>query len=184
MTIILLKSILVLRIESDLTNYDKEYEELSQKENRELITLEKLGIDQMEAIVAFDKLCFPTDCWKESDWKELLEDERAIYYAFVEKERIVGDVFIYNWKGEDDYVKIMNLAIHAEYRKQGLAHRLLEHVTEEMKKEEMSRFCGETRASNRGMQKVFEDCGYKVNKVEENYFQNPKESAYKYVLQL
>ena len=28
----------------------------------------------MEAIVAFDKLCFPTDCWKESDWKELLED--------------------------------------------------------------------------------------------------------------
>ena len=78
----------------------------------------------------------------------------------------------------------MNLAIHPGYRKQGLAHRLLNHVTEEMKKDEMRRFCGETRASNQGMQKVFEDCGYKLNKVEEEYFQNPKESAYKYVLQL
>lgn len=37
----------------------------------------------------------------------------------------------------------------------------------------MSRFCGETRTSNISMQTVFEDCGYKFNEVEENYFENP-----------
>ena len=78
----------------------------------------------------------------------------------------------------------MNLAIHPDYRGQGLAHKLLNHVTEEMVKDEMYRFCGETRSTNYGMQKVFEDCGYKLNRVEENYFDNPPESAYKYVLQI
>lgn len=149
-----------------------------------MIILKELNAESIESIMAFDKFCFPTDFWKAEDWKDLLEDERAIYYALLDGEKIVGDVFIYNWKGENDYVKIMNLAVHPDYRKQGLAHRLLNHVTEEMKKLEMWRFCGETRASNKAMQKVFEDCGYKLNKIEEGYFEHPDESAYKYVLQL
>lgn len=146
--------------------------------------IKALGSESMEPIISFDKLCFPTDCWKEEDWKELLEDKRAIYYALLDDEKIIGDVFVYNWKGERDYIKIMNLAIHPDYRKQGLAHKLLNFVTEEMRKLEMMRFCGETRASNKAMQKVFEDCGYQLNAVEENYYDNPSECAYKYVLKL
>lgn len=149
-----------------------------------MITMKELNIKDITPIMEFDKLCFPTDCWKEEDWKDLLEDDRAIYYALLDQDKIVGDVFIYNWKGENDYVKIMNLAVHPDYRKQGLAHKLLNHVTDEMKKIDMGRFCGETRASNVKMQKVFEDCGYKLNKIEEDYFTDPDESAYKYVLQL
>ena len=150
----------------------------------DMIQLKELNVEQFGAIVEFDKLCFPADCWKEEDWKELLEDEQAVYYSMVDDNKIVADVFIYNWGREKEYVKIMNLAVHPEYRKQGLAHKLLSHVTDEMKMLEMKRFCGETRASNSPMQKVFEDCGYKLNVIEENYFENPNESAYKYVLQL
>ena len=45
---------------------------------------------------------------------------------------IAADVFIYNWQGKQDYVKIMNVAVHPDYRKRGLAKRLLNLVTEEM----------------------------------------------------
>ena len=148
-----------------------------------MIELKILGIEYINKIIEFDKLCFPTDFGKESDWKELLEDERAVYYAFIEDEKIAGDIFIYNWKGEYDYVKIMNVAVHPDYRGKHLAEKLLKHVTEEMDKIEMYRFCGETRASNITMQKVFENCGYKLNKIEEDYYHNPDESAYKYILQ-
>jgi len=151
---------------------------------RLMIELKILGAESFPEIMAFDKLCFPTDCWKEEDMKGLLEEDRAIYYALMDQGKLVGDAFIYNWKGEHDYVKLMNLAVHPDYRGQGLAHKLLNHVTEEMVKDEMYRFCGETRSTNYGMQKVFEDCGYKLNRVEENYFDNPPESAYKYVLQI
>lgn len=148
-----------------------------------MLELKILGTENIEKIMEFDKLCFPTDFWKECDWKELLEDEKAVYYAFMDGDKIAGDVFIYNWKGEYDYVKIMNVAVHPDYRGKNLAQKLLNHVTAEMNKIEMYRFCGETRATNIAMQKTFERCGYKLNKIEENYYQNPDESAYKYVLQ-
>ena len=125
-----------------------------------MITLTKLSISNIESIMAFDKLCFPTDFWLEKDWRELLDDARAVYYALLDKESIVGDVFIYNWQGEKDYVKIMNVAIHPNYRHRGLARQLMNHVTEEMEAVGMYRFFGETRASNKAMQRVFEDCGY------------------------
>lgn len=149
-----------------------------------MISIQRLDIGQIQAIMQFDHLCFPTDFWKTEDWEELLADERTIYYALMDGEKIVGDAFIYNWMGEKDFAKLMNFAIHPDYRRQGLAKRLLEHVTAEMSALGMKRFCGETRASNRAMQRTFERCGYRLNRMEENYYENPPESAYKYVLQM
>ena len=148
------------------------------------ITIGILGSENEEELIAFNKLCFPTDFWKKEDWHELLSDPRAVYYALLDGGELVGNVFIYNWQGEDDYVKIMNLSVHPNYRGVGLAHRLLDHVTAEMSKLGMKRFCGETRAANFAMRKVFEDCGYHLNRIEEDCFDNPPESAYKYVLEI
>ena len=135
-------------------------------------------------IIAFNKLCFPTDFWREEDWHELLDDPRAVYYALLDGEELAGNVFIYNWQGEHDYVKIMNLSVHPDHRGRGLARVLLDHVTAEMSKLGMRRFCGETRSTNHAMQSVFEACGYRLNRIEEGYFGDPPESAYKYVLEL
>ena len=90
-----------------------------------MIEIKQLNVEYIRQIVLFDKACFPTDFWREEDWKELLEDPRAIYYALLDGDKIVGDVFIYNWKGERDYIKIMNIAVHADYRKQGLFPTIL-----------------------------------------------------------
>ena len=76
----------------------------------------RLTLSEYDAIVAFDRLCFPQDHWTEEDWRELLADERAVYLALLDDGRIVGDVFVYNWQGERDYGKIMNLAVHPAYR--------------------------------------------------------------------
>ena len=140
------------------------------------------GIEDMPELIEFNKLCFPKDYWKEEDWADLLSDPRAVYYALMDGTRLVGDVFIYNWQGELDYVKIMNLSVHPDHRGRGLAHMLLDHVTKEYSKLGMERFCGETRSTNFAMQKVFEDCGYELDRVEEDYFGDPPGSAYKYVL--
>ena len=148
-----------------------------------MISIQKLNADRAAEIKAFDKLCFPTDFWKEEDWDELLADERASYYALIDDGRLVGDVFVYNWKGEQDYVKIMNLAVHPDYRRQGFARRLLARAAEEMEQTGMKRCCAETRASNTAMQRAFDTCGYRLDRVEPDCFENPKEAAYKYVLQ-
>ena len=104
-----------------------------------------------------------------------MEAVRALYYAFLDEENLVANVFIYNWKGEKDYIKIMNISVHPKYRGQGLACKLMNHVRNEMSMIEMKRFCGETRSSNKAMQTVFEKCGYHLDRIEEKYFQNPDE---------
>ena len=90
----------------------------------------RLTLSEYDAIVAFDRLCFPEDHWTEEDWRELLADERAVYLALLDDGRIVGDVFVYNWQGERDYGKIMNLAVHPAYRGRRLAAGLLRAATE------------------------------------------------------
>ena len=57
-----------------------------------------------------------------------------------------------------------------------------EKAAEELKASTLARCCGETRESNLAMRRVFERCGYRLNKTEENYYENPTESACKYVL--
>ena len=148
-----------------------------------MITMQIIGHDRAAEIKNFDKLCFPTDFWKEEDWDDLLCDERASYVALLDDGALVGDVFLYNWQGEKDYVKIMNLAVHPDYRRQGLALRLMARAAEEMERTGMKRCCAETRASNTAMQKVFDRCGYRLDRIEEGCYENPKEDGYKYILQ-
>ena len=50
----------------------------------------RLTLSVYDAIVAFDRLCFPQDHWTEEDWRELLADERAVYLALLDDGRIVG----------------------------------------------------------------------------------------------
>ena len=89
------------------------------------MTLRKLNVKWIKEMMEFDQLCFPTDFWEERDWRSLLEDEQAIYYELLDSEKIVGQIFVYNWSGEKDYVKIMSLAIHPDKRKQGLAPSII-----------------------------------------------------------
>ena len=143
-----------------------------------MYTIKRLGIESLDSILSLEESCFPApDRWKLADWKELLEDERAVYYAMTDGDKLIGNVFIYNWKGEYDYVKIMNVSVHPDYRNQGVASRL-------MKNDGMYLFRGETRSTNTAMQKAFESCGYKLDRVEEGYFHDPEEPAWKYLLSL
>lgn len=139
-----------------------------------------LGINEIEAIIAFNKLCFGEDSWPRSDWEELLKDEKAVYYAVTDGNRIVGDLFIYNWQGEKDYIKLMNLAVHPNYRRRGIASGLLENAKKEMAAAGLVRVLGETRESNAAMRRAFEKCGYKLGSVEPDYFKNPAEAGCKY----
>ena len=96
--------------------------------------LQRLNKNDLPEIIAFNRRCFsPGDRWSGEDWTELLEDERAHYYALLENGQIVGNMFLYDWQGERDFLKIMNLGVAPDRRGQGLACRLLQKAAEELK---------------------------------------------------
>lgn len=82
--------------------------------------LQRLNKNDLPEIIAFNRRCFsPADRWSEADWAELLEDERALYYALLENGQIVGSIFLYDWQGERDFLKIMNLGVAPDRRGRG-----------------------------------------------------------------
>lgn len=144
----------------------------------------RLKMKDLDDFLKLLTICFPGDSIKKEDWIELLEDEKTFIFAIKENDIIKANIAIYNWKGEDNYIKIMSIGTHPEHRNKGYAHLLMQYVIDEMLKDDMHIFKGETRESNIKMQKVFKDFGYKfINKVEE-YYDNPFETAYKYSLEI
>ena len=163
--------------------------------------LQRLNKNDLPEIIAFNRRCFsPGDRWSGEDWTELLEDERAHYYALLENGQIIGNLFLYNWQGERDFLTTYRIDLgdtanlqqsfdltEVGFRNQPLVPaltraRLLQKAAEELKASALERCCGETRESNLAMRRVFERCGYRLNKTEESYYENPTESACKYVL--
>ncbi len=144
----------------------------------------RLTLKDLDDIYNFEIICFPNDYTKLDDWIELLEDERTFVFAFKENNIIKANISIYNWKGKNNYIKIMSIGTHPDYRNKGYAHMLMQYIIDEMLKDDMHIFKAETRESNIKMQKVFKDFGFKVIKKEEEYYDNPIETAYKYSLEI
>lgn len=142
----------------------------------------RLSLEDLEDFLESEQKCFPDDDINQEDWIKLLEDERTYIYAIKENEVIKAHIAIYNWKGENNYIKIMTIGTHPEHRNKGYAHILMQYIIDEMLKEDIHIFKGETRESNYKMQKVFEDFGYKIISKVAKYYDNPVETAYKYSL--
>lgn len=97
---------------------------------------------------------------------------------------IIAYLMIYNWGKEKNYVKITNIGTKSCFRGQKLAHKLLETMINEMKKEEMKDFRAETRITNYPMQKVFSDFNFINVETYKGYYDNPTEDAFIYHLNI
>jgi ribosomal-protein-alanine N-acetyltransferase len=144
----------------------------------------RLTLKELDDICKFDIICFPDDYTERDTWIELLEDERTFVFAFKKDNVIKANISIYNWKGGKNYIKIMSIGTHPDYRNKGYAHMLMQYIIDEMLKDDMHIFKAETRESNIKMQKVFKDFGYIIINKEEEYYNNPNETAYKYSLEI
>lgn len=142
--------------------------------------LVKLGITDMEEIDTFHRLCFPTDYFTWEAWEELLPDPRTLVYAIREGKRLAALLAVYNWQGQDDYVKIMTLCVHPDCRRKGHAKRLLNRILEDMQGQGMGLFKAETRVSNLPMQRLFSNMGFERTLRAEKLMERPVEDGFKY----
>ncbi len=109
------------------------------------------------AVVEIEKLSFrfpkPEAVFREDEHKYLVarDDNRIAGYIGVEK--IL------------DEVHIINMAVHPDYRGQGIGKRLMQHVLND---EEV--FFLEVRVSNESAKKIYEKYGFRVINVRKGYY--------------
>ncbi|MDU4671850.1 MAG: GNAT family N-acetyltransferase [Finegoldia magna] len=144
----------------------------------------KIGIDRIDEIVEFEDLCFSSDFWSREQIIDVLNDRRTIYLSYEENGKIIGEICLYNWCSEKDFLKIFSIATHPEHRNQGIAHELVKESIKIASSNKLKRIKAETRKSNFKMQKVFEDMNFRKTDIVENYYEDPDEDALIYEFHL
>ena len=125
-------------------------------------------------VAELEKLCF-SDPWSEKSVASELENKLAYWLVAVEDDRVAGYVGSQTVCGETD---MMNIAVHPDFRRRGIAESLVNALVEDLKKQESHCLTLEVRASNEAAQKLYEKLGFMQVGLRKNYYRNPKEDAY------
>jgi ribosomal-protein-alanine N-acetyltransferase len=95
--------------------------------------------------------------------------------------RIVAYVLFWILPGAVD---IHNIAVHADYRRRGIARSLLRRVIATAKEQSLTRVLLEVRMSNLAAQKLYEALGFTKTGVRRGYYSDNGEDAFAMTLEL
>ena len=124
-------------------------------------------------IAELEKLCF-NDPWSENSIASELDNRLSCWLVAIADDKVVGYVGSQTVLGETD---MMNIAIHPDYRKQGIATELISAVIEALNERGSHSLMLEVRASNEPAKSLYLKMGFDVVGVRKNYYRNPREDA-------
>ena len=124
-------------------------------------------------IAELEKLCF-NDPWSENSIASELDNRLSCWLVAIADDKVIGYVGSQTVLGETD---MMNIAIHPDYRKQGIATELISALIEALNERGSHSLMLEVRASNEPAKSLYLKMGFDVVGVRKNYYRNPREDA-------
>ena len=125
-------------------------------------------------IAELEKLCF-SDPWSENSIRYELTNPLSYWLVAVEDDRVAGYVGSQSVLDEAD---MMNLAVDAQYRRQGIGKALVEHLIASLQERMVRSLTLEVRISNASAVSLYEGMGFLTVGRRPNYYQKPKEDAW------
>lgn len=124
----------------------------------------------LEEVLKIEHLVFSTP-WQEKDFLfELNDNPVSFYYVYLIDEHVVG--FIGSWINYDQG-EITNVAVHPDYRKQGIGQALLAHALNK----DIQSCTLEVRESNTAAIHLYEKNGFRKAAIRKNYYTKPDENG-------
>lgn len=137
------------------------------------MTIIAMNESHIAQVAALEKLCF-SDPWSENSVASELKNPLSCWLVAEEDGVVAGYVGSQTVMDESD---MMNVAVHPDYRRKGIAEALVAELVEALKKRESHCLTLEVRASNEPAKALYEKLGFTQVGLRKNYYRNPKEDA-------
>ena len=135
--------------------------------------LETMHAAHVAQIAQLEKTCF-SDPWSERSIASELDNNLAFWLVAVEGETVAGYIGSQTVMEETD---MMNVAVHPDFRRQGIAEALVNGLVEHLKAMGSRCLTLEVRASNAPAIALYEKLGFTEIGRRKNYYRNPREDA-------
>jgi ribosomal-protein-alanine N-acetyltransferase len=129
--------------------------------------------NDIPAILEIEQISFSTP-WSGQSFLNEIYNKYALSKVVVFEENIIGYICA-NYLLHESH--ILNLAVHPDFRRQGVATTLMHEAIRESKKSGCVFMYLKVRVSNAGAQKFYELFGFKVENIRKKYYGNPDEDA-------
>ena len=138
------------------------------------MTITNMSSEHVSQVAELEKLCFGTEAWSEKSVASELTNRLSLWLVALDGERVSGYVGSQSVLGESD---MMNVAVHPDYRRQGIAEKLCLALVEALKEKGNHCLTLEVRASNEPAKALYEKLGFIQVGLRKNYYRNPREDA-------
>ena len=138
-----------------------------------MITLMEMKAEHVPQVAQLEKICF-ADPWSELSISLELTNVWSYWVVALDGHTVVGYV---GSQSSIDEADIMNVAVHPDYRRQGIAEKLINTLVADLKKRGCHALLLEVRVSNTPAITLYEKLGFAQVGCRKNYYQNPKEDA-------
>ena len=128
----------------------------------------------VQAVAELEKMCF-SDPWSTNSISAELTNPLSTWLVAVENDEVVGYV---GAQSVLDGADMMNIAVHPDYRKQGIGYALIDKLIPQLQERDVISLSLEVRVSNEGAIGLYHKMGFEVVGKRPNYYRNPREDAY------
>ena len=118
----------------------------------------EMKAEHVPQVAQLEKLCF-ADPWSEMSIAAELQSIWSYWVVAVQDDMVVGYIGSQSTIDETD---VMNVAVHPDWRRQGIAEQLIDNLIEELKKRGSHALMLEVRASNAPAIALYEKLGFRV----------------------
>ena len=139
----------------------------------EQILIRDMREQDIPAVAQIERTSFSTP-WSEISFLNEIRKPHSAARVAALNDKVVGYACI---EFIEDEAHILNLAVHPDYRKAGIAASLVETVIEESRLNACAFLYLEVRASNYIAKSLYEGFGFEVIGVRKRYYVSPEEDA-------
>ena len=135
--------------------------------------IETMKSSHVAQIAQLEKICF-SDPWSERSIASELDNQLAFWLVATEGETVAGYIGSQTVIDETD---MMNVAVHPDFRRKGIAEALVNGLVEHLKTMGSHCLTLEVRASNAPAIALYGKLGFAEIGRRRNYYRNPREDA-------